>query len=175
MIRKPKQDAVKRRAEIAEQIDAAAAKYAHLRTGRSTDDICATFGETIRFRRDHVDTNVIVDLLEGDGRWYEWSREALTDARVEGSVVASAIVLGTGECATVSRNWLKCSRLRYRCTDLGQAAAHRAGLAHLAYRAAGGQREKLLGDFLIGAHAETLHATRPHPRSATLPFTIFPT
>jgi AbrB family looped-hinge helix DNA binding protein len=39
VIRKPRHDAVKRRAEIAGQIDAAAAKYAHLRTGRSTEDI----------------------------------------------------------------------------------------------------------------------------------------
>ena len=108
-----------------------------------------------------VDTNVIVDLLEGDGRWYEWSREALTDARVEGSVIASAVVLGelASRAARFEELVEMLATFGIACTDLGRAAAHRAGLAHLAYRAAGGQREKLLGDFLIGAHAETLHAT----------------
>lgn len=107
-----------------------------------------------------VDTNVIVDLLEGDGCWYNWSREALTDARVAGSVIASAIVLGelASRAARFEELVEMLATFGVACTDLSLAAAHRAGLAHLAYRAAGGQREKLLGDFLIGAHAETLHA-----------------
>jgi predicted nucleic acid-binding protein len=107
-----------------------------------------------------IDTNVIVDLLEGDGRWYEWSREALTDARVAGSVIASAIVLGELANRAVGFEELieMLASFGVACSDLSLAAAHRAGLAHMAYRAAGGQREKLLGDFLIGAHAETLHA-----------------
>jgi predicted nucleic acid-binding protein len=32
-------------------------------------------------------------------------------------------------------------------------AAYQAGLAHIAYRRAGGARERTLPDFLIGAHA----------------------
>ena len=38
-------------------------------------------------------------------------------------------------------------------TSLEPAAGFRAGLAQRAYRVAGGTREKLLADFLIGAHA----------------------
>jgi AbrB family looped-hinge helix DNA binding protein len=39
VLRKPQVDIVARRAEIMAEIDAVTAKYAHLRTGRSTDDI----------------------------------------------------------------------------------------------------------------------------------------
>ena len=38
--------------------------------------------------------------------------------------------------------------------DFGALPAHRAGVVHRAYRKAGGQRDKILADFLIGAHAE---------------------
>ena len=42
---------------------------------------------------------------------------------------------------------------------LDEKAAFRAGQAHNAYRRAGGAREGILADFLIGAHAATLGAT----------------
>jgi predicted nucleic acid-binding protein len=39
--------------------------------------------------------------------------------------------------------------------DLPWDAAREAGLAHAAYRLAGGMRERVLADLLIGAHAST--------------------
>jgi predicted nucleic acid-binding protein len=108
-----------------------------------------------------VDTNIVVDLLERDGRWYDWSRGALTDARLAGSVAASAIVVG--ELASQGEEALDVVAMlatySIACLDLDAGVAYRAGRAQLAYRAAGGSREKLLGDFLIGAHA--ISAGRP--------------
>lgn len=107
-----------------------------------------------------VDTNVIVDLLEQDQRWHDWSRTALTDARVASPTAASAIVVGelAYRARQVADLMAMLAHFGISCLDLNSDAAYRAGIAHQAYRAAGGRREKLLGDFLIGGHALAMGA-----------------
>ena len=39
------------------------------------------------------------------------------------------------------------------CEPLGRVAATRAGVAWREYRRAGGPRERVIADFLVGAHA----------------------
>ena len=107
-----------------------------------------------------VDTNVVIDLLEADGAWLDWSLDRVLDARRDGPVAISAIVVG--ELATRFESLddvlATIDGFGFVVRDLGAGAAHGAGRAQQAYRAAGGLRDRLLGDFLIGAHAETLGA-----------------
>ncbi len=103
-----------------------------------------------------VDTNIIVDLREEDGEWFEWSVGTLARLVPDG-LTTSAIVLGeliargTGEAEIMTQ--LAVFEIEAQALTVG--AGLRAGMAQAAYRRAGGTREKLLADFLIGAHAVT--------------------
>lgn len=103
-----------------------------------------------------VDTNILVDLREEDSRWFEWSLGAMASA-VSGRVTISAIVMGElmsrGGSAAELTTQLEVFRIEPEA--LSVRAGMRAGAAHCTYRKAGGTREKLLADFLIGAHAAT--------------------
>jgi predicted nucleic acid-binding protein len=107
-----------------------------------------------------IDTNVLIDLREAEGEWRDWSFGAVADARLAGPVGVSAVVIG--ELASGGGDWSDMSGLiggfKLVVEPLDAAAACRAGTAHRAYRAAGGPRAKLLGDFLIGGHAEAAGA-----------------
>ncbi len=102
-----------------------------------------------------IDTNILVDLREQDPVWENWSYRAIADARLVGEVVAS--VLTIGELASRRGTLPELQELSagygVRILPLSVAAAHRAGEAQRAYRAAGGRREKLPVDFLIGGEA----------------------
>lgn len=105
-----------------------------------------------------VDTNVLVDLRERDPRWYGWSFETLKAALASSTVSVSAIVVGElasrDEPSSDVISLLE--GLGLTIEPLPIAAALVAGQAHRDYRAAGGRRVSLLGDFLIGGHAEAV-------------------
>lgn len=104
-----------------------------------------------------VDTTVVVDLIQADPDWSGWSKAAVGTAIQNGPVYASTVVLG--ELAARIADFDLLQRLftdfELELADLDAAAAHRAGRAQATYRSAGGARDKLLGDFLIGGHAES--------------------
>src|SRR3954464_10208844 len=104
-----------------------------------------------------IDTNVVIDLVTPESRWFAWAVRTLSSARVERSVTASTIVVAelaayAGEKGDIIP---KLGRLGIGIVDFDVSSAVLAGRAQAAYRSAGGTREKLLGDFLIGAHAAT--------------------
>jgi predicted nucleic acid-binding protein len=103
-----------------------------------------------------IDTNIVVDLVTPDSRWFTWVAQTVSDGQARGEVAVSVIVLA--ELASWARNdpdlLAKLRRLGFAVVDFDASAAIRAGQAQAAYRKAGGTRDKLLGDFLIGAHAE---------------------
>ena len=100
-----------------------------------------------------VDTNIIIDLRERDARWYDWSSTAVASSNEP--VSASAIVIGELAMRTAHEDELSKMLTGFGIVvkPLNSTAAFRAGLAHRGYRQSGGTREKLLADFLIGAHA----------------------
>jgi predicted nucleic acid-binding protein len=108
-----------------------------------------------------VDTNVVIDLLERDAVWSQWSEDALLDAAALGDVAISAIVAGELARRFPSLAVLDTALAGFglRIEPLDAGAAFLAGEAFGAYRASGGSREKLLGDFLIGGHALRANAT----------------
>jgi len=102
-----------------------------------------------------VDSNVLLDLMTADARWFQWSADAIERAADTARLVINPMIY-----AEVS--------IRYhRIEDLEAAlpralierepvpyeAAFLAGKCYLAYRQRGGTRRSPLPDFFIGAHA----------------------
>jgi predicted nucleic acid-binding protein len=102
-----------------------------------------------------VDSNVLLDIMTEDPRWFSWSADALARAAETMRLVINPIIY-----AEVS--------IRYsRIEDLNDAlpltfvereplpyeAAFLAGKAFLIYRKHSGVRRSPLPDFFIGAHA----------------------
>jgi hypothetical protein len=101
-----------------------------------------------------VDSSVLLDVFTGDSQWGEWSQAQLTRAAQRGALVLNAVVL-----AEVAPRFERIEILRSTLPSMAMieeiplAAAFLAGHAHATYRQAGGAREAILPDFLIGAHA----------------------
>lgn len=102
-----------------------------------------------------VDTNVLLDVFLPDPAFQEKSLAALERASAEGGlVVCEAVAAEIGAQfprLQDFRETLDQVALKLLPTDL--ATAHAAGRAFRDYRARGGKRERVLADFLVGAHA----------------------
>jgi predicted nucleic acid-binding protein len=105
-----------------------------------------------------VDTNVLLDIVEHDPVWRDWSAEQLRDQKIVHELVISPVVYAELGPSFSSQQRLDAEvqliGLRFR--DLPKSALYLAGVAHRQYRRAGGARESILADFLIGAHAMVL-------------------
>ena len=107
-----------------------------------------------------LDSNVVIDLIDEDGPWVEWSRFALAESQARDSVAVSAVVCGetAARFASLAEQSDFLDGLEISTIPLGSAAAFRAGTAYRDYRRRGGTRESILADFLIGGHAVDLAA-----------------
>jgi predicted nucleic acid-binding protein len=102
-----------------------------------------------------VDSNVLLDLMTEDSRWFAWSARAISDAADNVRLVINPIIY-----AEVS---IRYSRIEDLEAALPRAmldreavpyeAAFLAGKSFLAYRRRGGRKTSPLCDFFIGAHA----------------------
>jgi predicted nucleic acid-binding protein len=102
-----------------------------------------------------VDTNVIVDLLELDADWFEWSAARVAEQADKGPLIVNVVILA--ELAAKFSTWDAMNQAvhprDYVREDIPHEAAFVAGAAHREYRARGGTRSSTLPDFFIGAHA----------------------
>ncbi len=101
-----------------------------------------------------VDSSVLLDVFTEDPDWGAWSQTHLTLAAQRGALILNAVVL-----AEIAPRFERVESLRSTLPSMAVieeipfAAAFLAGHAHASYRSAGGRREAILPDFLIGAHA----------------------
>lgn len=102
-----------------------------------------------------VDTNVLVDIAVRDPAWLKWSRGQLERARKRGSVIINQIIYSEFSIryGSIDEVDLALPEDDFRRESLPWDAAYAASQAFLLYRRRGGPREKVLPDFLIGAHA----------------------
>ncbi len=102
-----------------------------------------------------VDTNILIDVASGGGDWFRWSSAKLAEAAESGEIVINQIVFAE---ASMRFDWFEEFRAMLAlsgiaCESLPWEGAFVAGEAFYAYRRAGGPRDTILPDFLIGAHA----------------------
>jgi len=102
-----------------------------------------------------VDTNVLLDVFQPDPEHGDRSAEALERAFEEGSLVINGLVYAGLAPQFGSREQLDpvLDRLGLRILEVDREVAFAAGKAWAVYRKAGGKRDRILADFLIGAHA----------------------
>jgi predicted nucleic acid-binding protein len=102
-----------------------------------------------------VDSNVLLDILEEDPDWFDWSSKQVSLCAENSILVVNPIIY-----AEVSIGFNRVEELEealppdiFERRPLPWDAAFLAGKCFLAYRRAGGARRSPLPDFFIGAHA----------------------
>ena len=108
-----------------------------------------------------VDTNVLIDLLNPDERWFAWSRDRMIALAGETDLVADTIVLAELASNFTSLDDLYAALERYdvELLSIDDRIAFVAGQAFREYRRRSKARDAMLSDFLIGAHARQLGAS----------------
>ena len=101
------------------------------------------------------DSNVVLDALGRETSWRAWSSQYLKQCFSDGALVINQIVYAEIASELDQQSALDdvLSTLGIEQEQLPFQACFHAGHAHRAYRRQGGNRERVLPDFLIGAHA----------------------
>lgn len=105
-----------------------------------------------------VDTNVLVDVLEDDPAWADWSvRQLRAQAQVHqlfiNPVIYSELSLAFGSVKALDET-IEGMGLTFQ--ELPRPALFLAGRAFVKYRREDGTKANVLPDFFIGAHAAVL-------------------
>ncbi len=103
-----------------------------------------------------IDSNILIDVIGQHSRFTDPSIRALDQARQEGALIISPIVVAeiAGHFSSL-KHQEKCLReMGLRLLDLTMADAYLAGQAYIAYRSRSKDpKPRMLADFLVGAHA----------------------
>ncbi|MBI4184144.1 MAG: type II toxin-antitoxin system VapC family toxin [Proteobacteria bacterium] len=102
-----------------------------------------------------VDSNVLLDVMTEDARWFPWSSGALATAAETARLVINPVIY-----AEVSVRFSRIEDLEealprpaFEREPIPFEAAFLAGKVFSAYRRRGGIRRSPLPDFFVGAHA----------------------
>ena len=102
-----------------------------------------------------VDTNVLVDVLQNDPQWAEWSiaqlrAQAQLHELVINPVIYAELSLSFSTFEALDR---VLATMELATHEVPRPALFLAGKAYLQYRRRGGGKAQVLPDFFIGAHA----------------------
>jgi len=105
-----------------------------------------------------VDTNVLLDVVQDDPVWAEWSQGQLDGWAVRDELGINAVIYAELSIAYARIEELEdtVETAGLRVLDIPREALFLAGKAFLAYRKQGGTRTGVLPDFFIGAHAAVM-------------------
>ena len=108
-----------------------------------------------------VDTNVLLDVLVEGARHGDESEARLAAALRAGPVVINDVIAAelAPIFATERDLWQMLATAQIQHDPYPREAIFMAGAAFLQYRRSGGARQRILPDFLIGAHAMGVGAT----------------
>jgi predicted nucleic acid-binding protein len=102
-----------------------------------------------------VDTNVILDLVENDPVWADWSQQQLEAASLQATLCINPVIYAELSIAFDAIEELE-SMLTHgeiRLEPIPREALFLAGKAFVSYRRKRGNKTGVLPDFFIGAHA----------------------
>jgi predicted nucleic acid-binding protein len=122
-----------------------------------------------------VDSNVLLDVLQYDSRWAQWSKGQLDTANLEDRLAINAVIY-----AELSVSFKKIENLEavlaaasIKVTEIPREALFLAGKVYVDYRRNQGRKTSVMPDFYIGAHATVLECPIL-TRDATRYRTYFP-
>jgi predicted nucleic acid-binding protein len=123
-----------------------------------------------------VDSNVLLDIIEEDTTWFEWSSRNLQQIADRSILIINPVIY-----SEVSVGFQQIEELEaalpsdmFERRPIPWEAAFLAGKCFVRYRRLGGVRRSPLPDFFIGAHAAVAGLTLI-TRDATRYRTYFPT
>jgi predicted nucleic acid-binding protein len=105
-----------------------------------------------------VDTNVLVDLLEDDPDWADWSVERMRELSNHHELIINPIVYAELSLTFAAVEDLDeaIAELQLGFAEIPRPALFLAGKAFVLYRQRGGAKTNVLPDFLIGAQAAVM-------------------
>lgn len=123
-----------------------------------------------------ADTCVLLDVVQADTRWADWSQQQLEHAADHGGILVNSVIYAEFSVCYDTLHAVDDTLAAFgaQFEDIPRDALFLAGKAFRKYRAQRGTRSSVLPDFFIGAHA----AVRELPlltRDAARIRTYFPT
>lgn len=105
-----------------------------------------------------VDTNVLLDVLEDDPKWGDWSVQQLRAQAQVHELFINPVIYSELSLAfdSVEATDDALDGMGLTVQELPRPALFLAGRAFIKYRREGGVRTNVLADFFIGAHAAVL-------------------
>jgi predicted nucleic acid-binding protein len=102
-----------------------------------------------------VDTNVLLDVLENDPQWAEWSQAQLERVSLTDSLAINPVIYSELSLAFERIEELEAvlSEASLRLESIPREALFLAGKVFFMYRRRKGTKQSVLPDFFIGAHA----------------------
>jgi hypothetical protein len=105
-----------------------------------------------------VDTNVLVDVVENDPTWADWSIAQLRAQSQVHELLINPVIYAELSLTFESPEALDdtLAGMALALVEMPRPALFLAGKAFIRYRREGGTRHNVLADFFIGAHAAVL-------------------
>jgi predicted nucleic acid-binding protein len=105
-----------------------------------------------------VDTNVLLDVIQDDATWADWSISQLRSQAKVHQLVINPVIYAEISLAFEQIEALEklLADMQLPMLELPKPALFLAAKAFLAYRRRGGLKRNVLSDFYIGAHAAVM-------------------